>query len=168
MNRAPDDPQQPTARPPAWGEPGYRNPAGVRSSRTRGLLVAGGIVLVLAVAAVLTSLGGSDRPATNPGPTISHGLASKDATADVRVASFTGPDAVGQYTATIEITNHSDGTSDYYIEVAFEDAGGVNVGWGNAVAQHVEPGQRARVTAETFESTVQQVKVTKVQRTASS
>jgi hypothetical protein len=95
-------------------------------------------------------------------------ISSKDATGDVNLGAIGQPDAIGFRTGTVHITNNSSGTSDYYIELAILDAAGTNIGWTNAVAEHVKPGQKARVEFHVTEDGADSVEITEVRRTASS
>jgi hypothetical protein len=99
---------------------------------------------------------------------ISQGVGSKDASADVKLVRFSGPDVLGLMTVHIEVTNNSSERSDYYIEMALVDKAGNNVGMTNAVADNIEPGQKAKAEAQFSTSDgADEVKVTEVSRTAS-
>ena len=106
------------------------------------------------------------EPKAKPKSGVSQGLGTKDASSDVKVVAFTA----GEYSSEVEleITNHSEGRSDYYVEITLLDKSGTNVGWTNAIAQAVEPGQKAKVTAPVVEDGAVKAKVHEVQRTASS
>jgi hypothetical protein len=156
---------------PEWGvQPPTPNPK--KKRRGRKLLIAGAIVGgLLAFAAVNSSDTTSTPTATEAeapaGSAISKGVGSKDATADVKLGKIAQPDAIGVRYGTVHIVNHSDGISDYYIEVAILDASGTNIGWTNAVADHVKPGQKAEVKIMITEDDAASVEITEVQRTAS-
>ena len=90
-----------------------------------------------------------------------------DATSDVRVTMAVQPDTLGFRPGVVHITNNSSKTSDYYVEVAVLDSDGNNIGWTNATANHVEPGQNAKAEITITELGAAKVEVTKVQRTAS-
>jgi hypothetical protein len=98
---------------------------------------------------------------------ISQGLGSQDATGDVELGRIRPPDAIGIREATVYISNHSEGTSDYYIEFAVLDAAGTNIGMTNATADNVRPGQKARTEIMVTEDGAAKVEITEVQRTAS-
>jgi hypothetical protein len=49
----------------------------------------------------------------------------------------------GGYEPPAAAMNHSDGTSDYYVEGELLDSSGANVGTANSAASHVAPGQTA-------------------------
>jgi hypothetical protein len=168
-------PTQPSPQTPGGHQP-PPPPRERKSRRQKTLLSLAGLGLaIFAIAMAGCSAETSTEPSTRDagannaprGDKISQGLGTKDASADVRIVSFEAGQ-FGQSEAKFEITNHSNGTSDYYIEVAFEDGAGTNIDWGNAVAQHVEPGQKAIVTTTTFKESAERVKITEIQRTASS
>jgi hypothetical protein len=171
---APTQPQ-----PPQWGQPGYQPPAPPSKKRHPGrtiLIVIGALVLFGIVTAIIN--GTAPTAPSGPAATeakesgISKGAGSKDAAADVKLLSFRKVNAdgldIGEYRGTIEIVNHSEGTSDYYIELVILDSRGTNVDWTNAVAQHVRPGQRALANFSTFEPSTAKAQITQIQRTASS
>jgi hypothetical protein len=178
-----DAPTQP--QPPQWGQPGYQPPAGpsplappTKRSRKRWLLILAGIPVAFIVLGLIAAILVPAEQATAPTATeakesgISKGAGTKDAAADVKLLSFQkhntdGFDS-GEYRGTIEIVNHSEGTSDYYIELVILDSRGTNIDWSNAVAEHVRPGQRALVHFSTFESSTAKAQITQIQRTASS
>jgi hypothetical protein len=169
-------PTQSSPQPPELGHQPPPPPRKRMSRRQKTLLLPAGLGLaVFAIAMASCSVETSTEPPTPAAGAknapradkVSQGLGTKDASADVRIVSFQAGQ-FGQSEAKLEITNHSNGTSDYYIEVAFEDGAGPNIDWGNAVAQHVEPGQKAIVTTTTFKESAERVKITEIQRTASS
>lgn len=125
----------------------------------------------LLFAACLGAVGTAVNEAANtPAPAdngISRGAGSKDATKDVTRIRVSEPDAIGIRTINLTITNHSSEPSDYYIELALEDAEGNNVGMTNATADRIKPGQNAYVKAVFTEDNVNKVVVTEVSRTAS-
>lgn len=140
--------------------------------RNRGL-----IALVVVAALSLTygwvasrpNVGHSQAP---PSPAASNGVGqgfgTSDASADVTLGNCST--SFGTITCEVDILNHSDGTSDYYIEAEVDDTSGANIGMVNAVASHVGAGQAAH--AELFGGFTGSaddvtVKLTEVQRTAS-
>jgi hypothetical protein len=130
------------------------------------LVIIGALLAILAVAALTSDP--VSTPAAEPADSgISKGLGTKDASADIKLLSFRHRD-YGEYQGTIEIVNHSDGTSDYYIELVILDQAGTNIDWTNAVAQQVRPGQRAVVHFSTFEKLAAKAQVTEIQRVSSS
>jgi hypothetical protein len=169
-------PIHPTPTPtPEWGaQPPTPNPKPKR--RGRKLLIAlsivGGLLLVGAVVGNGTpsdpapAAAAAPKPKPKPKSGVSQGLGTKDASADVKIVAFTK----GEFSSEVEllITNHSDGRSDYYVELSLLDADGTNVGWTNAMAMAVEPGQKAKATAPVVEDGAVKAKVHEVQRTASS
>jgi hypothetical protein len=172
-------PTHPTPTPtPEWGaQPPTPNPKPKR--RGRKLLIALSIVGgLLIVGAVVGNGTPSDPGPADPAPAaaaaakpkpksgVSQGLGAKDASADVKMAAFTKAEFSSE--VKLLITNHSDSRSDYYVEISLLDADGTNVGWTNAVAMAVEPGQKAKVTAPVVEDGAVKAKVHEVQRTASS
>lgn len=122
--------------------------------------------LLFLVACSLSEDGSGTAP---PAETVSPGLGSKDASADVKLASFQRVSEYGQvhYVGKLVITNHSSKPSDYYVELSIENAAGDNVGWTNAIAEHVRPGQLARVSFEVFDEGAHKAVVHEVQRTES-
>jgi hypothetical protein len=107
-----------------------------------------------------------DTPSTDANE-VSSGLGSKDASADVKVTAFTGPDALDLWTPTVEVTNNSSGTSDYYIEANIEDADGTVTTFTNGLVQHLAAGAKATVDLVPVGATPgSTVVVTEVQRTA--
>jgi hypothetical protein len=128
------------------------------------------IIGVLAVVGLATSNnkdGGSPGTGgTNNG--IDNGLGTKDASADVTLGHCDS--SYGVVTCTLNITNHSGGTSDYYIEAELDDDAGTNVGIANALASHVGAGQNAHADLTgviSGNSSNVTVKITEVQRTSS-
>jgi len=158
---------QPFAPPPQWGQAPSPPPKKRRNTGLILLVVIGSLLAVLAIA----MLNGDPtstavEESTSHGQGISQGLGTKDAAADVKLLSFRHHD-YGEYRGTIEIVNHSDGTSNYYIELVILDQDGTNIDWTNAVAEHVRPGQRAVVRFSTFEKLAAKAQVTQIQRTSS-
>jgi hypothetical protein len=104
------------------------------------------------------------------GETVSRGLGAKDATADVKLLSFQRADVEGgvvRHVGRLLITNHTSGPSDYYIEVSIENKAGTQVDWANPTAEHVQPGQQARISFEVFDHPdAHRAVVREVQRTA--
>lgn len=121
-----------------------------------GLIALGGVIATAEDEAV--------EKATND---ISEGLGSQDASADVKVVSFT-PDGFGGNVAKLEVTNNSSKTSDYYIELNIHDANGVVLTFTNATVQNLQPGAKASVDAvAVYEPGAVEAVVTVVQRTES-
>ena len=162
---------------PEWGaQPPTPNPKKKRPiMRVVGLVIGG----LLVVGVVTSAMSGDNQPQATGSQTsteapakakegsgVSSGLGTKDASADVKIVAFTE----GEFSSEVDllITNHSEGRSDYYVELSLTDASGTNVGWTNAVAMAVEPGQKAKVTAPVVEDGAVKAKVHEVQRTASS
>lgn len=129
---------------------------------------------ILAAVAALTLLGAacgdvaSDTDSSSGGSGIDQGMGSADASGDVKVTAFAGPDVLGLYTATVEVTNHSSGTSDYYIEANVLDPQGTVTGYTNGLVNQLAAGAKASLDLIPTEAgdgyTVQ---ITTVQRTAS-
>lgn len=121
------------------------------------------------VAAVLMAATACGTAASTNSSGVDQGLGGQDASADVSLGKC---DAVsfGTISCSVDITNHSDGTSDYYIEATITDSDGVNVGTGNALASKVAGGGRAKTDLlGTISGGMKDVtvKITTVQRTAS-
>jgi hypothetical protein len=164
---------------PEWGaQPPTPNPKKKRPiMRVVGLVIGG----LLVVGVVTSAMSGDNQPqatgsqASTDAPAkakakndsgVSSGLATKDATADVKVVGISGSEYLPE--VKLLITNHSEKRSDYYVELSMFDASGTNVGWTNAMAMAVEPGARAKVSAPITSEDVVKVKVHEIQRTASS
>jgi hypothetical protein len=165
-------PTNPTPTPTAeWGaQPPAPNPKPKR--RGRKLLIAAAIVGGLLAFAAMNSSDTTSTPTATEaeapaGSGVSKGVGSKDATADVKLGKIAQPDAIGVRYGTVHIVNHSEGISDYYIEVAILDASGTNIGSTIAVADHVKPGQKAKAEIMITEDDAASVEITEVQRTAS-
>lgn len=125
----------------------------------------GGLLVVLAGCALPSDGAGSAPPAE----TVSRGLGTKDASRDVKLASFERVEEYGlvRYVGKLVITNHTSKPSDYYIELSIENRAGDNIGWTNAVAEHVKPGQKARVDFEVFDEGAHRAVIHEIQRTES-
>jgi hypothetical protein len=161
---APTHPIQslPTQPPPAWQPPRRRG------GRKVVLTIAAGIAGLFLIGAIL---GNSDQPNTTAAQHsgISKGLGSADASADIdKIRLSTTADAIGIKQGFVQITNHSKGISDYYIEMRIMGATGVNLGMTNATADNVEPGQTARADFMVTDDSADHVEIVQVQRTASS
>lgn len=158
--------QPPTPPPPQWGPVPPSQPRKRRNTGVVIIVIVAGLLAILAIAmATSDPAAPSGKPAaTDSG--ISKGLGTKDASGDVKLLSFRHR-GYSEYQGTIEIINHSDGTSDYYIELVILDQDGTNIDWTNAVAEHVRPGQRALVSFSTFEKLAHKAVVTEIQRTSS-
>lgn len=99
---------------------------------------------------------------------VSQGLGSQDASGDVKVVAFTGPDAIGYYVPTVEVTNNSSKTSDYYIEANIEDASGTVTTFTNGLVSKLQPGGKASLDLIPVEASPgSTVVITEVQRTES-
>jgi hypothetical protein len=157
-------PAPPLSPPTPPGQPAAP-PAKRRSRNQTILLIAAAIGLTLLAVNAMISGGSLDSGGSQANP-VSRGVGAKDAAGDVELLSFTDS-GYGTWEIQLGITNHSAGTSDYYIELGVEDASGTNIGWTNALAQDIKSGQRAVATAYVTEEGAQKVVVTKVQRTAS-
>lgn len=138
----------------------------------RGLAASVALVVLIGVGAACTTnedtagTTDEDTPSSDANE-VSSGLGSKDASADVKVTAFTGPDALDLWTPTVEVTNNSSGTSDYYIEANIEDADGTVTTFTNGVVQHLAAGAKAKVDLGPVGATPgSTVVVTEVQRTA--
>lgn len=131
------------------------------------------------VAFALLMVAGCSAPSTDASSTstsnstsaqVSKGLGTKDASADVRLASFTKVDhgyGIVDYKGLVEITNHSAQASDYYIEISILNKAGTNVGFTNAIAQHVNPGQKAQAEFISMDEGAAKAVIHQIQRTAS-
>jgi hypothetical protein len=106
---------------------------------------------------------------TNPG--VSRGWGSKDATADVTAMHLTAPDAIGFSYANVTITNHSEGRSNYYIELSVESfSGSTQYDTTFVAVNDLEPGQTttAKSMPISHVPALAVARVKTVQRTAAS
>ena len=135
----------------------------------RAIAVAGLAIVFAAVGSVACGAADDDTSTSNgDNDEVGEGLGSQDASADVRIVSFSGPDALGFYTGTAEVTNNSSGTSDYYIEANVEDSAGTVQGYTNATVSNLAAGAKATVDFVPTEGAAGwTLVVTEVQRTSS-
>jgi hypothetical protein len=167
-----------TQLPPQWGQPGYNQPVPPGNPPPQPkpfyrkvwfwllvgfLLFMGGCTALVVGAA--SSIDTATEPTTVDG--ISKGAGSADASGDVRIVSLGQPDAIGIRNGVLEVTNHSKGRSDYYIELTVLDASGTNIGMANASVDSLNPGQKARATFHVTEDDAAKVEINEIQRTAS-
>jgi len=138
---------------------------------TRNVLLTLGVLILLAFAGCVALVGGAVNEANKPDTpgSVSQGLGANDATADVVLGQAEVPDAIGVVYLPVTVTNHSEKRSDYYIEIAANDAAGDRVDFGNVLVMGLEPGQssveQAMFTNDLPAGT--SFKVIQVQRTAS-
>lgn len=112
------------------------------------------IIVIIIIASVSASGGGSSGsnnaadnsgPSSTPNPGVSKGIASKDASADVKLGHLKAKKILGQvsyYYAPVTVTNHSSKRSDYVITVALESANGKKqIDTADVLIQNLEPGQ---------------------------
>jgi hypothetical protein len=146
-------------RPDAPPAPVYAPPKKKMGKGKWALIVIGGLI-------VLGAIGNAVNP--KPPPGTNPGLGTNDASADL--VGVSGCDSsYGIVTCTLTLTNHSSGTSNYYVEATLTDSSGVNVGMANALASNVAPGQTAKTDISgpyTGSDTNLQVKVITIQRTS--
>jgi hypothetical protein len=148
-----------------------------------GGVVALAVIVVVAVAASssstkndtsTTAAAAAGLTTTAPGSatSISQGIGSQDATADVSGIAMTPPDSIGAVYVTATITNHSSGRSDYVIQVNVESPDGkTKYDDTTLFAQNVEPGQTTTVKSPLTTDPIPAeavVRPTQIQRTASS
>ena len=115
-----------------------------KSHRLRNTLL--GIVgLIVAIAVIASAAGGSKHhgsSSSNSG--VSQGVASQDATGDVKLGLVQAPDAIGIRYEKITVVNHSSKRSDYMISVAVQSADGkTQYDTGTALINNVDPSQTA-------------------------
>jgi hypothetical protein len=128
------------------------------------------ITLVVVVAAGLFSYAALSPKKSTGSPGIGTGLGTNDASGDVTLGSCHdgGPGARDLVTCTVSIVNHSDGTSDYYIEGQAEEGGTIVGGVINAVVNAVPPGGNATAKLSgVVDGRWSGVRIIEVQRTAS-
>ena len=134
-----------------------------------GFVVLGVLVAVGIVASIFSDKTDTVAPTKDTG--VSSGFGTQDASGDVSWGAKGFTVDYGIVTAPIVVTNHTDGMSDYYIEVGVENAAGDRIGWGNAVVSHLAPGQTARVNATATvdgpANSADSLVFTEIQRTAS-
>jgi Protein of unknown function (DUF2510) len=131
-------PPPPVGAPPGPGyQPGYQPPQPARRRGPRGCLYAvlGALAVIAVIIVIVVVAAANSNP---PGA----GSKSHPATADVTVTSCTIkpldpslPDGYAQ--ASIQITNHSSGTSNYDIGVGFFNSSGVRVDTGYSLVNSV-------------------------------
>lgn len=138
-----------------------------------GIIVTAFVALAVIIGA-FSDIESADAPTTGTDSTISEGLGTQDASDDVEF--HIGPKGFNDcsvefevLTCTLDITNHSGGTSDYYIEGVVYNKASTNIGWGNATAQNVAGGGSAQteLTVVLNGGNWDTVEITEVQRTAS-
>jgi len=98
----------------------------------------------LTAAATLTACASTAKPGgtVTPKTSISKGVATKDATADITLGKVT-KDAADITHLAVTVTNHSTKRSDYIVDVAAEDkTHATQYDTGTGFAQNVEPGQK--------------------------
>jgi L-ribulose-5-phosphate 3-epimerase UlaE len=99
---------------------------------------------------------------------ISKGAGTKDATADVKLVSFKKVDhgyGFVEYVGVLQVVNHSEKSSDYYIEISIENKAGDNIGWSNAVVEHLKPGQKAKTEFSSVDKGAYKAVIHEIQRT---
>lgn len=159
----------PPPPPPNYGPPPqpYGPPPGFKLKRKKRfyqrfwLFWVPVIIVVIIIASVSASAGGggsSNNAANNPGasttpnPGISKGIASKDASADVKIGRLKAKKILGQvsyYYAPVTVTNHSSKRSDYIITVALESTDGKQqIDTATVLIQKLESGQSKADTAD--------------------
>ena len=171
-------PPQPTGPPPGPQHFAQPSPVYVQQARKggvgRGCLTAIGAavvaVVVLVVIIIVIAAAGSKSTST---PKFGGGTSAHPATADVTVTCGSTLDAIGLPHASVVIVNHSSGTSDYDVQISFNNAAGNRVGGvGYALESNVAPGQSATTDAvgdavTAGQGPVVNCPVVSVQRTAS-
>lgn len=131
-------------------------------------IVAALLLALVAGCAVPEESGTTDTTAKSG--TISKGAGTKDASADVKLVSFKEVDkgyGMVSFIGTLEVTNHSEKPSDYYIEITIENKAGENIDWTNAVVEHLRPGQKAKAGFEVFNEGAHKAVIHEIQRTES-
>ena len=133
-------------------------------------------VVLLAVTSVITmsactsETSGSGKSDSKTDTTVSKGIGSKDASADVTNLECTEPDVIGISYAKVTITNNSSKPSDYFITVVAESADGATRYDDTIVtAMALNSGQTTTVEGPFLNELPAGAvcKVTEVQRTAS-
>jgi ABC-type glycerol-3-phosphate transport system substrate-binding protein len=128
--------------------------------------VTGAALLTITACSAATSDTSTTTPDTQS--SISTGLGTKDATADVKLGKST--EEYGFTTLPVKITNNSEKASDYYIEVVAESKdGSERIDFSNVFVSGLKPGQKATEEAMFTEDIPASAVfvVTEVQRTAS-
>jgi len=160
---------------PEWSAVGRLPEQPKKRHTTRNvLLILGAIILLMfvgCVAVVGTGVKAGVDEINKPDVpgSVSQGLGANDATGDVVLGTAEVPDAIGVIYLPVTVTNHSEKRSDYYIEIAANDAAGNRVDFGNVLVMGLEPGQSS-VEEAMFTNDLPAgitFKVIQVQRTAS-
>ncbi|OKI04943.1 hypothetical protein A6A06_09630 [Streptomyces sp. CB02923] len=89
-----------------------------------------------------------------------------EAAGDVKITSCEVSGATGWPSAKLLITNHTERTFNYMVQVEFVDSSGTRIGTGAAAENNLASGQKARATAQGFEKASGKItcKVADVQR----
>ncbi|MEU4205608.1 FxLYD domain-containing protein [Streptomyces sp. NPDC026294] len=85
--------------------------------------------------------------AESPSPAAKAGSEAED---DVKVTGCSVDGATGWPSAKLLITNHTERTFNYMVQVEFVDASGTRIGTGAAAENNLASGQKARTTAQGF------------------
>jgi len=144
LSDAPEGPSR-YAPPPGWAAPPQPVPPvpPKRSHKLRNTLL--GIVGLIVAIAVATSVAGGSKHNDSSNSGVSQGVASQDATGDVKLGPMQAPDVLGIRYETITVLNHSSKRSDYLIDVAVQSADAkTQYDTGTALINNVDPGQTAR------------------------
>ena len=138
-------------------------------------------VVVVIVGVSVAGGGGSSTPSANNSDdsadtsgstqdTISTGLGSKDASADIVSIDCGSPDSIGVTYSKVTIKNNSSKPSDYFVTIVYESAdGSMRYDDTIASAMNINPGQSTVAEGMIMEEipTGSVCKVSEVQRTAS-
>lgn len=131
-------------QPLGWGAPPPPPVPPKKSHKLRNA-VFGVVGLIVAIAVIASAAGGSkhhDGSSSSSG--VSQGVASQDASGDVKLGPVQAPDALGIRYEKITVVNHSSERSDYMISVAVQSADGkTQYDTGTALINNVDPSQTA-------------------------
>ncbi|MEU4094139.1 FxLYD domain-containing protein [Streptomyces sp. NPDC026673] len=194
----PGPPAGPPQPPPGWQQPGWQQPGWAgpppqpRKSNVGKIIGFGCLgVFVLAVLVVFSGVvgvlvgngGGSDpkpgaskdsgRPPTAPSKSKGSGDDKEQEeagpTGDVKIDACTVDDLIKWPSAELTITNRSSKTSNYVVQVEFVDSSGTRISEGLAATNNLEPGRKAKETAQGLKKATGKItcRVTEVTRYAS-
>jgi hypothetical protein len=172
---------------PGWGGPPPQPPRGSNTGLIVGLSIAGVVVLLLIAAGVVGVMAVSDDSSKDGGP-VARASASEptaaptdeakeapadepspqasDPEGDVRIDKCEVDSLTTFASAEVVITNRTSKESDYIVNVEFVDGSGKRLGDALAATSNLAPGQKAQETAQGLDeiSGKMECRVTKVTR----
>jgi len=112
-----------------------------------------GIIGLIVIISIASNAGknssGSTTPSGTATPGVSHGLGSKDASADVALGGVTVDPVLKMPSLKVTVTNHSSKRSNYIIELSLETADGTRqIDTATVAVNNLEPGQSTVQTGQ--------------------